>query len=333
MEGSAPGGRTRADVEAPLGIATTRHEERIAASLGKNAGAAPVVFAAHQAVCGAGVLFLLPSLLAQGLLKTREVYQWAERAYYSLESVVLTLAIMALVRIKTPEQLKQCKPGEIGRIIGLDRIPEVRCVRDKIRFLSDQQKTLELNKHLLNQWVQPSDSVILCVDGHQRIYYGSKAHLPVKYISRQRLCLHATTEYWVTDLMGSPVLVTLGELSEKLQTVIEQDIIPVLKETEAYKRQCALGAEVPGCTLVFDREAYRPALFKKLWDEHRIAVITYRKNVKDRWDDKCFTKSTVRVIDQDVDMLIHDLLLVNPLSLCEKTKTFTDKIRHQIGFR
>ncbi|MGH7238652.1 MAG: putative transposase, partial [Candidatus Saccharimonadales bacterium] len=107
-------------MEAPLGIATTRYEERVAASLGRTSGTAPVEFSGHQALCGAGVLFLLPSLLAQGLLRAKEVYRWPEKAYYSLESVILTLAIMALARIKTPEQLKQCKPGEIGRIIGLD---------------------------------------------------------------------------------------------------------------------------------------------------------------------------------------------------------------------
>lgn len=278
----------------------------MAASLGRTAEAAPVQFAAHEAVCGAGVLFVLPALLAQGLLRTKEVYQWPAKAYYSLESVILTLAIMALARIKTPEQLKQCKPGEIGRIIGLDRIPEVRCVRDKIRLLSDQKKTLQLNHKLLEQWVQPEESMILCIDGHQRIYYGKKAHIPVKYISRQRLCLNATTEYWVTDLKGSPVLVTLGELSEKLQTAIEQDIVPVLKETSAYQQRTQAADDAPRCTLVFDREAYQPAFFKRLWDQHRIAVITYRKNVKDKWEDKCFEKAVVRVIEQDIDMLIHE---------------------------
>jgi hypothetical protein len=62
----------------------------------------------------AGVLFLLPALLAQGLLKTKKVYTWPSKVYYSLESIVLTLAFMALLRIKNPEQLKQCKPGELA---------------------------------------------------------------------------------------------------------------------------------------------------------------------------------------------------------------------------
>ncbi|MGH7238456.1 MAG: putative transposase, partial [Candidatus Saccharimonadales bacterium] len=213
--------------------------------MGKTSEPAPVQFSYQEALCGAGVLFVLPFLLSQGLLKTKEIYQWTKNAYYSLESVVLTLAIMALARIKTPEQLKQCKPGEIGRIIGLDRIPEVRCIRQKIKFLSDQNKTLELNKRLLDDWLQPQDSLVLCVDGHQRIYYGEKANLPVKYISRQKLCLNATTEYWVTTLQGTPLLVTLGQLTEKLQDAIEESIIPVLKDSAAYKQQCGDNKDQP----------------------------------------------------------------------------------------
>jgi hypothetical protein len=36
------------------------------------AGNAAVEFNTHEALCGACVLFLLPALLAQGLLKTKE---------------------------------------------------------------------------------------------------------------------------------------------------------------------------------------------------------------------------------------------------------------------
>jgi hypothetical protein len=52
----------------------------------------------------------------------------------------MTLAFMALSRIKNPEQLKQCRPGEIGRVLGLDRIPEVKCLREKIKFLTNQNQ-------------------------------------------------------------------------------------------------------------------------------------------------------------------------------------------------
>lgn len=223
---------------------------------------------------------------------------------------MITLAFMALARIKNPEQLKQCKPGEIGRLIGMDRIGEVRCIREKIKLLSDQNKTLELNKKLLDEWLQPDDSLVLCVDGHQRVYHGHKATLPVKFISRQKLCLNATTEYWVTTLQGEPLLVTLGQLNERLQNAIEDDIIPILKDTAAYKQQCSDDKDHPRCTLVFDREAYQPTFFKRLWNNHQIAIITYRKNVKDIWDEKCFESTAVYVIEQEVNMLICEQKVV-----------------------
>jgi hypothetical protein len=63
---------------------------------------------------------------------------------------------------------------------------------------------------------------------------------------------------------------------------------------------------LPRFTLVFDREAYSPPFFKQLWDCFRIAVITYRKNVKDKWDEEDFSDYKVGT-DVETDM-----------KLCEK---------------
>lgn len=294
-----------------------------AAMLGTGHGAPE--FNAHEGVCGAGVLFLLPALLTQGLLKTKEVYAVPDNHYYGLESVVLTLAFMALGRIKNPEQLKQCKPGEIGKIIGLDRIPEVRCLRGKIRLLTSQQQARKLNDLLIDHWYsQPSEEAsFLYIDGHVRIYYGHQANLPAKFISRQKLCLSATTEYWVNDGQGLPVMMVTGELTEKLQVAIEQYIIPQLQQTlllpspgqpagqdpvlpqmVADQSQPKSEGEQPAaaCTLVFDREAYEPAFFERLWKQHRIAILTYRKNVKDTWPEQSFKATVVQVLEQTITM-------------------------------
>lgn len=290
------------------------------------AGNATVEFNAHEAVCGAGVLFLLPALLAQGLLKTKDVYEVPHNHYYGLESIVLTLAFMALARIKNPEQLKQCKPGEIGKIIGLDRIPEVRCLRDKIKLLTSQKQAQQLNHLLIDHWYsQPSEEAsFLYIDGHVRIYYGTQANLPAKFVSRQKLCLSATTEYWVNDADGLPVMMVTGELTEKLQQAIEQYIIPELQQTvllpppslpakeEAEeektdnKNEAQADHQPPACTLVFDREAYEPAFFQRLWQQHHIAIITYRKNVKDEWPEQSFKSTDVKVLEQTVTMQISE---------------------------
>ncbi|MFZ1524180.1 MAG: putative transposase [Saprospiraceae bacterium] len=44
------------------------------------------------------------------------------------------------------------------------------------------------------------------IDGHVRIYTGDKANLPKKYVSRQKLCLPATLEFWVNTQTGLPLL-------------------------------------------------------------------------------------------------------------------------------
>ena len=103
-------------------------------------GHAKVEFNEHDAVSCGGLLFLLPALLMQGLLKTKEVYQVPLSHYYGLESIMLTLAFMALARIKNPEQLKQCKPGELGRIIGLDRVPEEDAYAKRLSCLATSNR-------------------------------------------------------------------------------------------------------------------------------------------------------------------------------------------------
>lgn len=254
---------------------------------------------------------MLPSLLSQGLLKTRNVYSIPDTHYYGLESVVLTLAFMALARIKNPEQLKQCKPGEIGKIIGLDRIPEVRCLRGKIKLLSNQNKAQELNNILINDWYseeRKKDAAFLYIDGHVRIYYGEEANLPSKFISRQKLCLSATSEFWVNDVLGQPVMMVIGELTEKLQHVIEQQIVPQLKQTNIL--QGKEKQNTPVCTLIFDREAYDIPFFARLWEQHKIAVITYRKNVKDEWSQSLFTPSSVRVLNNEITMHLCESIVM-----------------------
>jgi hypothetical protein len=261
-------------------------------------------FSESQTLCGAGILFLLPALIAQGLLKTKEVYHLPTTHYYGIESVVMTLAFMALGRIKNPEQLKLCKPGEIGRLIGLDRVPEMKCLREKIKFLSEQNKTTQLNNSLIEIWYPQdklSETDFLYIDGHVRIYYGSRANLPSKFISRQKLCLSATSEFWVNDVQGMPVMMVMGELTEKLQIVIESQIVSRLIEAKLISDNIE-GIEIPQCTLVFDREAYEPAFFRRLWDEYRIAILTYRKNVKDIWHEKSFKRYDVTVMNQQINM-------------------------------
>lgn len=293
-----------------MGMATTRVEERVAAGMGK--GSAKIWFDNHQALHQAGVLFLIPALLSQGLLKTKSFYQFPSSHYYQLESIVLTLAVMALCRIKNPEQIKQCKVGDLGRLMGLDRIPEVKCLRNKLHLISETRHARDLNNTLIDHWYNDQDSAqqaaFLYLDGHMRLYHGHQGNVPAKFISRQKLCLSATAEFWVHDQVGMPLMVVIGQLNEKLKEMIGEQIIPQLKETRllAEENTPLLAKEntpdQPRCTLIFDREAYEPDFFYKLWEEERIAVITYRKNVTDNWEEKSFKKVLIDTVEPPITM-------------------------------
>jgi len=61
---------------------------------------------------------------------------------------------------------------------------------------------------------------------------------------------------------------------------------------------------MPRFTLVFDREAYEPAFFGELWESYRVAVVTYRKNVADFWEEECFNDMVVPLFSGNVTMRI-----------------------------
>src|SRR5271165_3209326 len=104
---------------------------------------APIEFELVKDVPDGGVLFALPALLLLGLLsKSREMFSMSE-GFYPLESIFLLLALMALARIPSLEALRYVAPGEWGKLMGLDRIPEVRTLRQKITQLCSEQGLAE----------------------------------------------------------------------------------------------------------------------------------------------------------------------------------------------
>jgi hypothetical protein len=293
-----------------MGIGATREMDRVLASVGELQQAEPLFVAADN-VCNAGVLFILPALVAQGLLKGMEVYGSIKKGYYGLLSILLLLSFMMLSRIKTPEQLKNCKPGELGKVLGLDRVPEVRCLRNKIKQIVAYKKAKEFNHAVSEVWIgeQDKEAMFFYVDGHVRVYHGNKATLSKRYVSREKLCLAGTTDYWINNEFGLPYLVITGELNEKLQSVIVNEVVPrLLRDTEKRVSTAALEKDptLARFVLVFDREAYDQAFFKKLWQQYRIAIITYRKNVKDSWDENGFKACEATVIGKTVSMMLEE---------------------------
>jgi transposase len=275
------------DAGAEMGTACTRPDERVLASIGLLDGAS-TRFETCRDVAFGGVLCALPALAENGLFRHIQDCLAKLRGYYSTLHVIILLAHMALCRIKTVEQLQYEPPGELGKLLGLDRVPEVRCLRQKLAALSLDDGPKKWAGLLSRDWLEaaPELAGALYVDGHVRLYHGSQTALPKRYISRQRLCLRGTTDYWVNDVLGQPFFAVERPIDHGLLEVLKSDIVPrLLKEVPGQPTTAELEADRYRARFVilFDREGYSPEFFKEMWQNYRIACISYRKYPKDDW--------------------------------------------------
>ena len=291
--------RNVVDVEAAdgMGVACTRVGERVLASLGKLVGAT-VHFERCLDVPKAGVLCAVPALLANGLLNGAKQMLGQVKGYYTTFQVLLLLAFMALCRIKTTEKLRSHAPGEFGKLLGLDRAPEVRCLRQKMDELSADQGSERWAAHLSKYWMEqePESVGALYIDGHVRVYHGGQTQLPRRYVSRERLCLRGITDYWVNDAIGRPFFVIEKQIDPGLLSTLRKDIVPrLLKEVPGQPTKQQLSANPYLCrfVLVFDREGYSPAFFQEMWSKHRIGCLTYHKHPNQAWPEQWFSEHEV----------------------------------------
>jgi transposase len=280
-----------------MGTACTRVEERTFAAFGVCEGA-PVRFESCLDVPKGGVLCALPALLTNGLMEGAQQLLGAVKGYYTTFHILLLLAFMALCRIKTVEKIRGHAPGEFGKLLGLDRIPEVRCLRKKMDELSVGDTAEQWASHLSKHWMDTdtNSAGTLYIDGHVRIYHGGLTKPPRRYVSRERLCLRGTTDYWVNDAIGRPFFVVSKTVDPGLLKTLRGDIVPrLLRDIPDQPTEQELKVNAQQCRfiLVFDREGYSPAFFKEMWHKQRISCMTYHKHPGEDWPKEWFVKHKV----------------------------------------
>jgi hypothetical protein len=285
------------DASASMGTACTRPDERVLASFGMLDGAS-TRFEPCRDVSFGGVLCALPALVANGLFRHIDVCFKPLSGYYTTLQILILLAYMALCRIKAVEQLQYRSPGELGKLLGLDRIPEVRCLRNKLTLLSDDDAPDKWAALLSRDWLEQSPELAgnLYVDGHVRVYHGSATKLPRRFVSRQRLCLRGITDYWVNDALGQPFFAVERAVDQGMLEALRHDIVPrLLQDVPGQPTEKALEDDpyLHRFTLIFDREGYSPQFFRDMWQQHRIACITYHKFPGHPWPQDWFVETEV----------------------------------------
>ena len=264
-----------------------RYTERALARLGQLREAAPR-FVAAEAVRYGGTLLALPALVALGLLEAGEqVYGTLKQGFYGLRATLLCLAFMALLRIRTPEQLQGHPPGELGLLLGLDRAPEVKTLRRKLWELPARRQATQFSRRLAERWVaEHADAVgLLYVDGHVRPYHGTAHTLPDAYVTRRRLCMPATTDFWVHQQDAQPLFVVTAPANDDLLAMLRREILPEIRRLVGERR----------VTLVFDREGWSPKFFRECHTQG-FDVLTYRKGPYAAWPRADF-RTVTGVID------------------------------------
>ena len=284
-----------------MGVGASNVVERILASVGEFSDKKPEFLPALDLANG-GVLLAVPALLALGLLRhTRDFFQ-LPKGYYGIESIFLLLAFMALSRLKSMEALRYSAPGEWGKLLGLDRVPEVRTLRAKIRLLADQEMEQEWSAKLCKEWMEnaPESTGVLYIDGHVRVYHGDQTKLPRHYVTREKLCLRATTDYWVNAMDGQPFFKINKAVDPGLIKVLADEIVPHLKSiipNQPSEEALKANPHLHRFTLVFDREGYSPDLFLEL-KKSRIACLSYHKHPGPNWTHDEFSEHQVEILDR-----------------------------------
>jgi len=276
--------------------ASDRTLDRQLAYLGLLDDAAPL-FREGSSVPGAGVLLALPCLIESGLFRiSRRLYGDIGPAFYGLRTTLLTLLLMALLRIKRPEHLKEKDPAAFGRLLGLDRAPEVKTLRRRLTRLAAQHCAEHLGAELARVRVDHRGHLMgfLYIDGHVRAYHGERPISSNAYVARRHLAMPASTDYWINDSSGDPLLVITGEVDAALTKAMPR-LLREVREAVGERR----------VTIVFDRGGWSPKLFAAMIKDG-FDVLTYRKGHCRRINERRFIRRRATFDGRLVDYLLHD---------------------------
>jgi len=247
-----------------------------------------------------GALLIVPALVAQGFFEGVEAsYGKLKNGFYGLRHTLMTLCLMTALRITRAEHLSGVAPAALGRLLGLDRAPEVKTLRRRVHEIAKLGKASTLMRWLAERLARNDAEALgfLYIDGHVRAYFG-KRRISKTYVTQRRLAMPAVSDFWVNDARGEPLLVVTGEVSASLTA----QLLPILKQVRT------LLPEGQRATVVFDRGGWSPKLFRKIL-EADFDVLTYRKGKCPHYPAKDFAEHRLEIEGRKVSYWLRDGLV------------------------
>ncbi|MGK2902574.1 MAG: helix-turn-helix domain-containing protein, partial [Mycobacterium sp.] len=244
---------------------------------------APPVFTPCGRAPLAGLLLGLPALAATGLAEcAHTVYGELPNGFYSLDTMLCESVFRALLGEARAEGAARIDPTALGRMLGLDRAPEVKTIRRKIGCLAAAGKAGDWITAMAARHVQdrPEQAAVCYVDGHVRAYQGTRK-IAKTHVPRLKFPAPATLETWVCDAAGDPLLVVMAEPGASLAAELRR-LIPDLRAMVGDGRRVLVG---------FDWGGWSPALFADLHTAG-LDTLTWRKGPIADLDEALFTEHT-----------------------------------------
>jgi hypothetical protein len=224
--------------------------------------------------------------------------------------MLLEGVLRALAGQPRAEGATRVDPHAFGRILGLDRGPEVKTIRRKITTLAGTGRAEELLAAMAAAHVARLDAsdpdllAVFYVDGHVRAYQGGRK-VAKTHLSRLKFPAPATVETWVSDASGDPVLVVMAAPGASLAMELRR-LLPELRRAVGDTRRVLVG---------FDRGGWSPKLFAHM-DAAGFDVLTWRKGSAEDVDEGEFIDLTYvdetgrahawRVADTTADLPTND---------------------------
>lgn len=260
-----------------------RSADRTAALCGLLEEAQPL-FVTSERMEFVGVLLACVTEEFQNYVRVvKKVYKSFGASFYGVRGIFLTFIMMAFLRIKNCEQIREYNQLTVGKLLGLDRAPEVKTLRRKLRLLYARKKAMECMDELTRLRLKSQKQHLFAtayIDGHVKSYYG-KHKVAKTYSTRLHKTVKASTDYWVNLIGGMPLCVVAAECNEAMTAMLVQII-------EDIKKICIQrGVDLP--IIVFDRGGYSGEVFEKLLIM-KVDFITYNRDPIDPIDSSEFRK-------------------------------------------
>ncbi len=166
-----------------------------------------------------------------------------------------------------------------------------------------------------------------------RVYNGSQTQLPRHYVARQRLCLRATTDYWVNAMDGQPFFVVNQVVDPGLIQVVEHEVVTMdLAERGTCLRNGLWVRELRKCT----ERGHQTAI---LCTDYRSAAAPSAMAMFARWSQENFFKyarehfGLDRLVDYRTESISDPLRLVNPdyRNLDGQVRSTTGKLTRRLA--